>query len=91
MTYNPTVLCKKDNNGAQQCGTDGSGSYFGPDTICPNTRKVSDNQNSYPAVPWEHMLRAPGPPTPPTCVPSPYADCPQVSAATLAAEVRRRS
>ncbi len=80
VTYNATVLCPKDHTGTQNCAGDGSGSYFGPYTICPNTRTLQENQQSFPPIPWAHMLRAPSPPKPPTCVPSPYGDCPQSSA-----------
>lgn len=90
VSYTATVLCPEDNRGGQQCHDDGSTSFFGPDTVCPNTRTVSQNQGSSNPVPWAMMLRAPAPPAPPTCVPSPYADCPQASAATIAREARRR-
>ncbi len=80
VTYNATVLCPTDHTGTQNCAGDGSGSYFGPGTICPNTRTLQENQQSFPPIPWAHMLRAPSPPKPPTCVPSPYGDCPQSSA-----------
>jgi hypothetical protein len=91
MSYGPTILCPVDNNGVQQCNADGSGSIFGPDTICPNGRTLRQNQNSIPTVPWAQMLRALPPPSPPACVPSPYGDCPQVSAAALARAERRQS
>lgn len=74
----PTILCKMGGDRQQQqCGPHGAGSQFGPDTICPNTRKLSTNQAE--KTPWEQMLRAPKLPTPPTCVPSPYASCPPPS------------
>jgi hypothetical protein len=86
ITFNPTSLCTTDASGAQQCNNDGSGSLFGPNTVCPNTRTLSQNQNSN--VPWEHMLRSLPPPTPPVCVPSPYADCPQSSLSDLASALQ---
>ena len=79
MTFDATILCPSS-NGDQQCHDDGSGSFFGPATICPNNRTLAQNQNSKDPVPWAQMLRASAPPAPPTCVPSPYGDCPQVSA-----------
>ncbi len=83
MTFDATILCRNSANGVQQCHDDGSGSFFGPNTICPNDRTLTQNQNSVPPVPWAQMLRAPSPPAPPTCVPSPYGDCPQVSASDI--------
>ncbi|MGN6756556.1 MAG: pentapeptide repeat-containing protein [Thermomicrobiales bacterium] len=91
MSYGPTILCPLDKNNVQQCNGDGSGSFFGPSTNCPNARFLSQNQNSTPPVPWAQMLRFVKPPVPPACVPSPYGNCPQVSAATLAEAERRRS
>lgn len=79
MSYPPTILCQPGSGGEQPCNDDGSDSLFGPDTVCPNSRKLSENQNDDPSVPWPQMLRATAPPTPPRCVPSPFAPCPQTS------------
>jgi len=84
VTLVPTVLGPKDASGEQQCGPYGAGSYFGPDTVCPNAAKLSANQNGKTTVRWEEMLRAPAPPAPPPCVPSPNQFCPPVSAAGYA-------
>ncbi len=74
FTYHPTVLCKVP-DGSVGCPSDGSSSYLGPDAVCPNTKKLSTNQAE--GTPWPEMLRATQLPTPPACVPSPYAPCPQ--------------
>jgi hypothetical protein len=74
FTYKPTILCKVP-DGSEQCPSDGSSSYLGPDAVCPNTQKLSTNQDQ--GVSWPTMLRAPQLPTPPKCVPSPNAPCPQ--------------
>jgi hypothetical protein len=57
--------------GATKISQDAS---LGPDTTCPNTYKLSTNHDN--STPWPHMLRAPKPPTPPSCRPSPYGNCP---------------
>lgn len=91
LTYNATVLCPTDSTGTQSCHPDGSTSFFGPTTICPNNRTLLQNQESVPPVPWTHMLRSLAPPKPPTCVPSPYGNCPQttVSSVRMPDPVRR--
>lgn len=89
-SYPPTVLCRSE---GPQCGavdSPGSASYFGPDTVCPNGRRLTDNQSSSPPVAWERMLRALPPPVPPACVPSPYADCPPPTLAAIYGRTRRR-
>jgi uncharacterized protein YjbI with pentapeptide repeats len=87
VTLVPTVLGPTDAAGEQQCGIDGSGSYFGPATVCPNAARLSVNQSSRTRVRWEEMLRAPESPAPPKCVPSPNQYCPPVSAAAYATEL----
>jgi hypothetical protein len=77
----PTILGETDPT------SDGSKSRFGLNTTCPNGFTLSKNQVDH--THWEQMLRAQEPPTPPTCVPSPYADCPGVSLAILEAEEAR--
>lgn len=89
-SYPPTVLCRTDGGQCGSADSPGSASYFGPDTVCPNGRKLSDNQASTPVVSWERMLRALPPPAPPACVPSPYADCPQPTLAAVFGQTRRR-
>ncbi len=74
VTYDPTILCKTGGDKQQKCNEDGTGSFFGPDTICPNTHKFSTNRGNN--RPWTHMLRAPQLPKPPECVPSPFKPCP---------------
>ncbi|NIM48646.1 MAG: hypothetical protein GTO22_05210 [Gemmatimonadales bacterium] len=74
VTYDPTILCKTGGDKQQECNEDGTGSFFGPDTICPNTHKFSTNRGNN--RPWTHMLRAPQLPKPPECVPSPFKPCP---------------
>lgn len=81
VTLAPTILGPRDNTGEQQCGPDGSGSYFGPETVCPNAVKLAVNQGGKPKLRWEEMLRAPAPPAPPRCVPSPDEYCPRPSGA----------
>ncbi len=76
-----TVLGETDPN------SDGSKSRLGPDSMCPNGFTLKQNQTN--RLRWEQMLRAMEPPAPPTCVPSPYADCPGVSQAILEAEEAR--
>jgi uncharacterized protein YjbI with pentapeptide repeats len=88
VTYPPTVLCRKDIHGEQRCGDDGSLSYFGENTICPNGATLRSNRQTEKS--WEQMLRALPTPTPPKCIPSPYAGCPEVSLASVAASLRRR-
>ncbi|WP_458316688.1 pentapeptide repeat-containing protein [Mycolicibacterium brisbanense] len=79
VTLLPTVLGPTNAAGEQLCGPDGSGSYFGPTTVCPNTVTLSLNHSSKTRLRWEEMLRAPESPAPPTCVPSPNQYCPPVS------------
>jgi hypothetical protein len=69
QAYTMTILC-----GAVACAADGSNSVFGADTVCPNTRKLSDNATD--AVPWPQMLRSSALPKPPTCIPSFEGNCP---------------
>ncbi|MEE6164359.1 MULTISPECIES: pentapeptide repeat-containing protein [unclassified Mycolicibacterium] len=86
VTLLPTVLGPTNAAGEQQCGPDGSGSYFGPATVCPNAVTLSVNQSSKTRLRWEEMLRAPESPAPPTCVPSPNQYCPPVSPSAYVAE-----
>ncbi|KXX57874.1 hypothetical protein AZG88_47680 [Rhodococcus sp. LB1] len=65
-----------------------SAKEVGDNTICPNTQTLSSNNKQ--KVPWERMMRASKRPAPPTCVPSPYGNCPQISVST-ATEAQTRS
>lgn len=65
-----------------------SAKELGDNTICPNTQTLSSNNKQ--KVSWERMMRASKRPAPPTCVPSPYGNCPQISVST-ATEAQTRS
>jgi uncharacterized protein YjbI with pentapeptide repeats len=55
VTFHPTALCESSR---QLCGEDGSGSVFGPKTVCPNGKTLEENQKAKAPVPWEKMLRS---------------------------------
>jgi uncharacterized protein YjbI with pentapeptide repeats len=70
--FSGTVLCKNPPCNPRD-------TYLQSDTFCPNGETLSANLQEH--KPWAEMMQSNSrPPLPPTCVPSPYAPCPQTAA-----------